>query len=566
MIRPPQSRRAARWARALGLAAAAAVALTACQGIPVSGPVSEGIADPERIDQEVIFDPAGPSEGASQEEIVRGFVNAASSSSDNFATAREYLTPAYADDWNPNPGVLIDDGSREAIPIGADVIGLNVRAVSAVTERGVMRLADPEATVQLRYELELVAGNWRIASAEPGLVLDRTTFATVYGQHDLFFVGPDGTSLTPDPRWFPTQATTSTNIVTELLAGPAEPLANGVLTTGFPQGTTLIGDSVPVTGKGAQIDLSLEALAADERARDLMQRQLSASLQSVAGLSEYQIKVDQSPFAAGDVSRDPRSRYPKVQSTSVVIREGDFGEYNGKTLRPIGPLGETIADAEPEAVTLAADGESAAMLADGTVALVDQSGSHPLDNRPGMIAPSIDGFGYVWSVPRGQPNALHATLYGSAQLDLPGTWVDAKEITALRLSSDGSRIAALVTVGEEPVAIIAGVIRDAGGAPTGITDPVPVAWLDGTAIDMDWIDEGRIAAVVQQSGGTNRVVIAGLRSFTLVSGIPTSVVSIAGANARSQLRVLDKSGALLAPQGNGWQRIADRVDILVKRG
>ena len=63
--------------RLRGLLAAsllAALALTGCQAIPGAGPVQEGLQSLDQADQPVQFTPGGPTAGATQEDIVRGFV------------------------------------------------------------------------------------------------------------------------------------------------------------------------------------------------------------------------------------------------------------------------------------------------------------------------------------------------------------------------------------------------------------------------------------------------------------------------------------------------------------
>lgn len=570
MSRPQPSRpRSARALRATLALLAAVSVLTACQGIPAAGPVSKGLSNLNTTDEEVIYEPNGPVPEMSQEDIVLGFLQAGSSSKDDYAIARRFLTPAYASDWTPSNGVIVDDGTREPVADESGTVTVSVQALSFVDERGSMRLSEPGGSVPLRFELEQVSGQWRINAASTDIVLDRSMFTTLYGQHNIYFQAPSTDALVPDARWFPTRATTSTNIVTELLAGPAEPLDQGVLTSGFPSGTTLVAESVPVVNNRAHIDLSVEALAADAAATELMRKQLAASLQSVSGVSEFLLTVDQSAFNQGDVILDSRSRYPKVQNTSLVMRENTIGEFNGTTTRPIGALGELIVDADPDEIALSFDGETAAILRGGVVSQVDEFGAHPIDDRPKLIAPSIDQQGYVWTVPAGAPNDVHATLLGTAQLQLTGSWVNGGEIRALRISRDGSRAAVLLDVGEKTIVSLAGILRDESGNPTGFTEAIQIGTFEGEGIDLDWIDDGRVAVALRGDGtasGGSRIAIVGLGLFPSESPIAAKVVSLAGANSRSQLRILDDKGALYAPRGSAWSQYYEDVQLLVKRG
>ena len=55
-----------------------AMLLGACSGVPTHSRVEEGLSDLSQTEQYVQFDPTGPVPGSDQEEIIRGFVNAAS--------------------------------------------------------------------------------------------------------------------------------------------------------------------------------------------------------------------------------------------------------------------------------------------------------------------------------------------------------------------------------------------------------------------------------------------------------------------------------------------------------
>jgi len=89
--------------RILGLAAAmlAVGALAACNSVPNSGPVREGLSSLDQVERAYMFNPSRPSPGADQDAIVRGFVRAAASSDRDYEVAREFLTPVYADQWDP---------------------------------------------------------------------------------------------------------------------------------------------------------------------------------------------------------------------------------------------------------------------------------------------------------------------------------------------------------------------------------------------------------------------------------------------------------------------------------
>ncbi|MFC7766173.1 GerMN domain-containing protein [Leucobacter soli] len=106
----------------------------------------------------------------------------------------------------------------------------------------------------MRFEFTQVGGEWRISSAPNGVILDRISFSAVWTNRQLYFLTPDN-RLVAETRWFLNRATLSTQIISGLLDGPNEADAQA-LRTGFPSGTTLASDSVPVNGGIARIEFS----------------------------------------------------------------------------------------------------------------------------------------------------------------------------------------------------------------------------------------------------------------------------------------------------------------------
>lgn len=246
-------RRPRRRAASLGAALLAALGLLGCQAIPGSGPVSEGLASLDQAEQPVQFDSGGPAEGASQEDIVRGFVRAMTTSVDDYAVAREFLTPAYGPQWDPSAGVFVDEGNQPYHSAGDDIGELRLSGHATVDARGTLTPLPAGSEDAMRFEFEQVGEEWRISSAPNGIILDRTTFAAVWAPRQLYFLSGDD-RLVPETRWFLNRASLiSTQIVGELLAGPADTEAQA-LRTAFPAGTVLTSSAVPVNNGIARID------------------------------------------------------------------------------------------------------------------------------------------------------------------------------------------------------------------------------------------------------------------------------------------------------------------------
>jgi hypothetical protein len=84
--------------------------LSSCTSIPGSGGVQSAEVDIGPSNADVDFLPPGPSAGASQEEIVQGFIAAGTAAQENYRVARSYLAAELLDVWNPNLSVAIRTG------------------------------------------------------------------------------------------------------------------------------------------------------------------------------------------------------------------------------------------------------------------------------------------------------------------------------------------------------------------------------------------------------------------------------------------------------------------------
>ena len=92
-------------------AGAGVLALVGCVGLPDSGPVSAGEVEDGTDLGDVEFIAEGPTPGATQEEIVQGFLQAALSPADDFSIARDYLADGFDVEWDPGAGVSLRSGS-----------------------------------------------------------------------------------------------------------------------------------------------------------------------------------------------------------------------------------------------------------------------------------------------------------------------------------------------------------------------------------------------------------------------------------------------------------------------
>ncbi len=555
---------------ALVVASIAALSLAACDAVPDSGPVREGLSNLEQAERGVFLNPQGPARDADQESIVRGFVRAASAPINDYDTAREFLAPTYADQWDPSLGAVVTEGTQQYSSPGEGLSMLSMRVVATVDGGGTMRPAAPDESGEVQFELAKVGGQWRIVSAPNGVIIDRSTFSMVWTTRQLYFISPDQ-RLVSDVRWVLSQPSMRpTQIMRGLISGPSE-LMTGAVTTAFPEGTTLTGRDVPIVDGTAVIDCSAELLDANEATIAALTRQISKSLQGLPGVMRFQIAVHGEVVGGGDVaiSEDqPSGEYQGI----AVMKEGVFGLAVGGTLNPIHGISERVVGLAPVAATIAPDLASVAVLHSGGVNLVTEDQSIVIDERSGLLAPSIDALGYIWTYSTSEPDEISVSALNAHRVDLPESWLAGRSVKALRVSMGGNRIAALVSdqAGGSMV-LVAGIVRDGEGTPIGFTEKASVQlWDTGAPIDIDWIGDSRFVLLSETGllGGSAKVTIGEVSGrFPTDSGSISGGVSISGGgSSRALLRVLDDQHRMFAPQGSGWQQLMKDVDLIAKVG
>lgn len=557
-----------RLVRAVALVAAG-LAVVGCTGLPTSGPVNVGLAlDDELSEFEPNLEASGPAPGASPEEIVVGFLEAGVTPTESWSTARQFLTKEFAAEWHPDTGVTIDASlsSRQFAteePAGEEArstaeVSVSLEQVAAVDDTGAYSPAPGTA----KSAFQLVLGDdeqWRIAEAPDGIVLDVESFAQVYDQHVLQYFDTTWSRLVPDARWFPRLGAMATSITRAVVKGEPSPWLAPAVRTAFSGDVELARDSVPVdASQVAEVALGRAALAVQPVTLARMRTQLEASLADL-GITQVRFTVDGAPLEAGLVDVEQSTPEPSV----LVLTEDAFGNAVGDEVSPlpgitaeIEKIGDPISD-----IDVAADGTRAAVRLDsGAVFGVSAGERVELDDRPGLIAPTMDPFGYTWTVPRDDPQALIAW---DAQVNGHGieqAWSDASAISYQRIAADGTRIAAVVTVGGQRRIVVAAVIRDDRGAPTGFGEVHEIGRIASPAQGLAWLGSDSVMVL---TGGADALVI------TQQVGGPASVVnarpgaqSIAGARSMAWVPILGDDGVVYAQRGSSWQEGMGGVLVL----
>jgi len=262
---------------------AAALALTACAGVPDSGaPVPVRRVPPAGTVQDepdVRVQPRGPVPGSTPEQVVRGFLDAMVSAEDDHAIGRSFLTPEAGRTWADDSGVRVFELDTVA-EVRPGLVRVTGEQHGVLAVNGSFTPSRSPVSIQLR--LREVAGSWRVDNPPAGVLLRDVYFTQLYTAYAVYFGAP-GTAprLVPDLRYVERSIVTArrNTLVRLLLGGPSAWLAPAVR-TGFPAGTQLRGNVVE-DGQVVVVDLTTEAEIAAPADRTLMAAQLVATLRQL---------------------------------------------------------------------------------------------------------------------------------------------------------------------------------------------------------------------------------------------------------------------------------------------
>ncbi len=517
-------------------AAAALLSLTGCVTLPVDGAVHDR---PESADASPAgtfdYDPPGPQPGDQQAAIVNGFVDALRETPLTFTAAREFLTEEANTSWAPNRRTIVyDDG---AITTAVDGVDATVTLSTSVQldSRGSW-LGDPTQGHGLQLDLRLARSgdSWRITNPPDALVVPRSHFDTRYVRYDLHFFEPSATRLVPEPVYIPAGGQAPSLLVSSLLAGP-DPELRTVERTFFPEGTRLEA-LVRVAGGVADVRLSEELLESEPDQLELSMAQLAWTLRQVSGIERMRVSVDGTPVdnrtgasvrsLQGWTSYDPA--VPTAGAELYALRSRDLvvlGEqetlastaFRSDPLRSIAvSLGSSTDDVSVAGVT--ANGRQVVSSVLPTLAGTGERARRVYSGTD-VLRPAYDAFGHVWLVDRVRSGARLVVIDGGRTRTLRALGITGEDVTALALSRDGTRLAAIV----DGRVVLARVSRTEMGRPIRVQPAVAVPLeqqAEGRAVDLAWTTPASLGVLVRLGPTISQIVFASVDgSFALNSEV-----------------------------------------------
>lgn len=538
------------------------ILLAGCVGIPQSGPVQQGNGTAANDEIDVIFQPAKPVAGASQSEILTGFIRAALNPQKDYEVAREFLSTSFSPSWHPDAGVTIDSGTRAQTVVSPVALSLTISPEADVDGSGAYSRVPSNAPVAMPFTFVQEDGQWRINTAPDGIIMSSSEFDEVFRSYALYFFDPSFVHLVPDQRFFPrVSATTGARIVHALLAGPTAWL-KGAVVSAFPEGTGVT--SVPVVSGQALVNLTGPVLETNVPALQRMRYQLQASLADLSGVSDVQMVVDNNAVAIATSGQAPPVINPRVDTRALVLRSGEFGYFAGNTVTPIDGISAQVATLDATSASYSANLGLAAVgsRAAGVYAIAPGQVPAVVDARPGLVAPTIDPNGFIWTVPHDSPQAIQVSAIGRTPSVVKANWDGATSIESLDVARDGTRIAALVTSGGVPRLIIAAILRDAQGVPVSLGEPVNMSTGEGLAVDATWVDQLNVALVTRLPSGDSAITQQQIGGPATALGRSANVVATVGANDPAGLRLLTGDGIIQQQRVSAWQLTANGITFL----
>ncbi|WP_338018016.1 LpqB family beta-propeller domain-containing protein [Streptomyces taklimakanensis] len=575
--------------------------LAGCASMPDGGDVRPVNPSPRAdTDSQVRVFGVSPRKGAHPGQIVRGFLEATTSDEPKFSTAREYLTDATARSWDPFARTTVLDGAPQ-VYTPSDVlteergggVTLEVTGLTMAVVDGQHAYRPSEGTYRETFHLVRVDGEWRIDRLPDGLVVAQSDFQRIYRSVDTYHyadLGPDTGAvvrgrdvLVADPVYLRQRIDPMTEAVRALLDGPTGWLAP-VVESAFPEGTRLADGArlspddsgtlvVPLAGKGVN---GRGRLSRTEEARcDRMAAQL---LHTVGG--QVSVRVERVRLTRGrggaelcTLSRDEAQAYAPGR-----LNGGRSGQYflddrkrlavvaeRGDGADPVdGPFGTgqvslravSVSRDERRGAGVSLDGRSlyVAPLTAGVELGEALLNSEAVRERDGLTAPSWDGLGDLWVADRDPENPRLLRLRGGQEEPRPVevAGLGDRRIEALRVSSDGVRLALLVSADDRTELLLGRIERQEteDGSRAVVEGLRPIAPRMDDVVDASWAGDSRLVVVGREAGGVQQL------RYIATDGSSASPSTLPGLNEVTGVAASeDDENPLLADTKEGIARL-----------
>lgn len=536
------------------------LSLTGCAALPISGPVRIGpdLVSGATVDS-LYYSPLPPAEGASQSDILSGFLAAGTGPQNDYSIAREYLSGSIRSSWNPNQEVLIQRNAPVVTSLANNKVQVDLDLAARIDQDGKFESLPQGTTYSLEFEFTQEDGQWRISSAPNATVLIRPVFDVLFKSYSIYFLDRQKRYLVPELRWFPTTPATGTRLANSLLRGPSNWLKPSVLSA-IPSGTRLAIDAVTVAGGVALVDLTARALVASRADRSLMKAQLQATLSQLPSVQSVDISIERSlqeiPDPQNSLKADAVAPLVLLTETGLDVIAGSEIEFVAGDNSFFEQIGAT-------ALTLSrSTGQLSARSETGVYRTNYQalgSSVELVDSRSEPINPVYDRQQYLWSASSAVGQSFWATSNSGERLVISAPWLESESVIAFAISSEGTRAAVLVRGESRNRVLLTSVTRDRTGAPISLSEPIEVATEVQNPTAINFIDTLQLAVVNSEPNLVSIYLVTLGGTTRSIAALP-GTVAVAAAGATSNLYLLDTAGQLFVYRGLSWNLV--RSDTL----
>jgi hypothetical protein len=536
------------------IAIALVATLTGCATLPVSGPVRIGpdLATPTDGNS-FYYSPASPVDGATETEILSGFISAGTAPQNDYSIAREFLDESIRATWNPNQELLIQRTTPKITLTDTGTALVEVQVTARIDANGKYESLPAGSTRVLEYGFTEQAGQVRIISAPDVTMVIRPVFDVVFRSYSIFFLDKSKKNLVPELRWFPATPATGTKLVKALLAGPSSWLEPAVISA-IPTGTVLSTDAVTVQEEIALVDLSARALVAGLSDRSLMKAQLVATLSQLPTITDVSISIERS---AQDI---PDSQVEPVAATSgtlLAVGENGLEALSGSnpdsfanglsffSSRTVSKLAASKAGDKLAALTESGVSETGLAAPGSSVEVVDP--------RSSLAGLEYDSLSYLWLAAGSQVSVN--------SLPIQASWLAGQSIVDFSLSPEGSRVALVVTRGGSNQVLIAPVVRDAKGVPIQLAAPIAIGSEIDNPVRLSWFDRVTVAIVDDEPELSSIALVSIGGTTRLIQGV-AGVSSLVALGDGTNIYALKESGELVVYRGSFWSSLETSISAI----
>ncbi len=492
--------------------------LAGCVSVPTSGAVHE-VDEPPTAASSQVNVPAGPAAGATREEIVQGFLAAMEALPVSTEVAGRFLTEAANRDWHPERQTIVFDRPTPTAAPGHRV-EVRMLQIAHLTSRG-SYVPDGDSDARQVFRLVRVGGQWRIADPPDALFVQRYFFEQTYKPFDLYFPDPTGTALIADPVFLPVGDELATRLVRGLLQGPTSWLGDAA-TSAVPPDTE-VQVSVPLQPDGvADVQLSQPVTDTSDEQLQLLSAQLVWTLGQVEGIEGVRITLDGSPQPVeGAGSVQAMDAWPQFDPNGSGFRSLLYALHRGALTvvgdeAPVagywGSARAHIADFSVDRAVsvVGAIGPDHTRLLQGQLAAQNRADIATWYTARGRLSdPQWDRTGQLWVLDHTTQATDWVVANGSRARRVPAGALGRADVSAMSVSADGARVAAIVNDWTGPVhgggpapdqtVVVARVVRGADGVTVRRLDRAYAVPSNGATFtdlrDIDWGAASRVSVL-----------------------------------------------------------------------